>query len=97
MALIDKHTYQSGETMIVFTGAIGGSSIIIYKADVSGFVFASGIGDDPLEIPLTADIFPLGHYVIVNTKEPNGCTTLTLDECREDPDFISKSSFKIVD
>ena len=95
MAFIDKQKYNQGETMTVFTGPIGGSSIIIYKNGASGFILASAIGDDPLSIDLTAALFPLGQYTIVNTREANGCQLLTMSQCIGDPGFIQKDSFKV--
>ena len=95
MDLINKHTYQSGETMIVFTGAIGGSSIVIYNLVSPAPLTASGIGDGPLEIQLTRDIFASSDYIIINTKEPNGCQNFTLDECRLNSDYIGETAFSI--
>lgn len=94
-AMLSKNAYQPEETAIVFTGPIGGSSMIIYNATVSGFITATGIGDDPLEIQLTGDIFAPGDYIIVSTKEPNGCQTFTLDECRLNSDYIGEIAFSI--
>lgn len=94
-ATLSKSAYQPEETAIIFTGAIGGSSIIIYNLFSSGFLLASGIGDDPLEVQLSADLFVPGNYTIVNTKEPNGCQTFTLDKCRSNPDYIGETVFSI--
>ena len=96
MSLINKREYTLGETLIAFTGPIGGSSVIIYKSDVSLCILASGIGDGPLDIVLTSDIFSLGHYLLLNTTEPNGCQLLTAEECRNESHFIAIAPFSIV-
>lgn len=94
-ATLNKNTYQPEETAIVFTGPIGGSSVIVYNIAVSYYITASGIGDDPMEIQLTSDIFAPGDYIIVNTKEPNGCQLFTLDECRANSDYLGETAFSI--
>lgn len=49
----------------------------------------TGVGDnDVVEMPIYW--FDPGKYVVINTKEPDGCTTLTLDECRSQSDFIGE-------
>lgn len=91
---LDKTAYQSNETAIVFSGPIGGSNIIVYNLSSLDIVFASGLGDQPMEIQLTNDIFVSGDYIIVNTKELNGCQNFTLDECRANPDYVSENFFQ---
>lgn len=67
--------------------------LVIYKEGESGGYFiVTGVGDnDVVEMPVYW--FDPGKYVAINTKEPDGCTTLTLDECRADSGFISEIGF----
>ena len=92
-ALLDTDVYQTNETVTIFTGPIGGGSIAVYR-DLSPVpVLTSGIGDTPLDLVLTSDIFTPGNYIIVTTKEPNGCQLFTVEQCRLDSGYLDESSF----
>lgn len=73
-----------------------GSLVIYNNATNSLFLIATGVGDSVVEI--SADnfkIFGSGDFVAISIAESNGCTTLTLAECRAQSDFIAEQSFSI--
>lgn len=80
------------DAKFLFTGEPG--SLVIYNMAASdNFFMITGVGDSAVEI--SAENIGAGDFVVVNTKEPDGCTTLTLAECRADADFLSEKSFSI--
>lgn len=67
-------------------------SLVVYRDETgANFFIITGVGDSVVEMP--AEWFDSGKYVAINTTEPDGCTTLTLDECRADAGFLNETSF----
>ncbi|MEK7094705.1 MAG: hypothetical protein AAB886_01190 [Patescibacteria group bacterium] len=80
------------DTKFLFTAEPG--SLVIYDmASDSHFFMVTGVGDSVVEI--SAENFGDGDFVVVNTTEPDGCTTLTLAECRAQSDYIGEQSLSI--
>jgi hypothetical protein len=84
---------QPKDTNFLFTGEPM-SSLVIYNTAMSNNLFmVTAFGDDKLEI--AAENIGEGDFVAVNTTEPDGCTTLTLAECRANPDYIGETAFSV--
>ena len=80
------------DATFLFTAKPG--SLVIYDmTSDSNFFMVTGVGDSVVEI--SAENIGDGDFVAVNTTEPDGCTTLTLAECRAQSDFIAEQSFSI--
>ena len=80
------------DAKLLFT-AMSASNLVIYREEGGNYFIATGVGDDVVEMPIY--FFDSGKYFIINTNESNGCTELTLEECRAHPDYISEITFSI--
>lgn len=80
------------DATFLFTAEPG--SLVIYDmASASSFFMVTGVGDSVVEI--SAENFGDGDFIVVNTTEPDGCTTLTLVECRAQSDYIGEQALSI--
>lgn len=81
-------------TNFLFTGEPMSSLVIYNTAASGGFFIVTGFGDSVVEID--AENMGEGDFVAISTNEPDGCTTLSLAECRAQSDFIAEQSFSIM-
>ncbi len=97
-----KAVKKSTESLIFIADPVGakflftaepGSLAIYDTAPNSNFFMVTGVGDQIVEI--SAENLGEGDFVVVNTAEPDGCTTLTFSECRAQSDFIAEQSLSI--
>lgn len=84
---------QFKDTNFLFTGEPMSSLVIYNTAASNGFFMVTAFGDDIVEI--SAENIGEGDFVVVNTAEPDGCTTLTLAECRAQSDYIGETTFSV--
>lgn len=81
------------DTIFQFTAEPMSSLVIYYAVASDDFFMVTGIGDSVVEI--SAENLGEGDFVVINTTEPDGCTTLSLAECRVQSDFIAEQSLSI--
>ncbi len=86
-------TPQPKNTNFLFTGEPMSSLVIYNTAASGGFFMVTGVGDSAVEI--SAENIGEGNFVAISTREPDGCTTLTLAQCRVQSDYIGETAFSV--
>ncbi|MDD5251428.1 MAG: hypothetical protein PHT12_02220 [Patescibacteria group bacterium] len=69
------------------------SSLRFYKEGDATYSLAIGVGDDAVEMP--AYYFEPGNYTVINTDDSDGCTTLTVEQCRANAYFLGEITFSV--
>lgn len=87
----DKSNYSVDQALIIPN--ILGYGGRFYNLTVPDFVVAVNGWSEIYE--LSADFLIPGDYIVVDTNDPDVCSTLALDECRANPDYIGETAFSV--
>jgi len=87
----DQNNYQMDQIIAIF--GVSGNGGRLYNLTTPDFVVTVQGWSGEYELPV--DFLIPGDYVVIDTNDPNVCGTLTLDECRVNPDYIGETTFSI--
>ena len=85
-------TQSDGKAGIRFSAAHSGN-LIVYKGMEHAFFMSSGMGDQPLEMPLY--FFPPDMYTVVDVGNADECAPADIIGCRSAPSYQGESSFSV--
>ena len=69
------------------------SNVIVFDTATQNSVMTMGVAQDP--VPLDANLFLPGTYVVITSTDRDACNALTLDQCRQTSGFENESVFQI--
>ena len=91
----DKSSYVMDQVAdeTIFIPNVSGIGGRFYNLTVPDFAMTVNGWSEMYELP--SDFLIPGDYIVVDTNDPDVCSTLALDECRANPDYIGETAFSV--